>query len=183
MVVMNNNTSDSLVNGSLGTILDVVTDTEGKVKYVIVKFDLEKSGAEQRRIHSQISEKYKVMNGTPIFRQNIQYHITGSRNKPHAARATVFQFPLRLAYAVTGHKMQGQTVKTGSKVVVNWCKRMPDALAYIMLSRSESIEDLYIAGFFDPNQIRCNPKALAESERLDEISLTNPSTSTEESDV
>ena len=59
MVVMNNNTSDSLVNGSLGTILDVVTDTEGKVKYVIVKFDLEKSGAEQRRIHSQISEKYK----------------------------------------------------------------------------------------------------------------------------
>ena len=170
---MNINTTDSLVNGSLGVVEDIVTDNEGKVKYIVIIFDDEKVGAEQRRRHANIAEKYKEKNGTPIFRQKVKYHLTGSGGKPHAAKATVFQFPLRLAFAMTGHKMQGQTVKKGSKLVVNWCKRMPQALAYMMLSRSESIEDIFIAGNFDPKQIRCNEKALDEANRLEEISLTN----------
>ena len=50
---------------------------------------------------------------------------------------------------------------------------MPPSLAYMMLSRSESIDDLFIAGRFDSKKIRCNPKALAEAKRLEDISLTN----------
>ena len=64
--------------------------------------------------------------------------MSGSGNQVHAAKATVFQFPLELAFAITGHKMQGQTIKKGSKVVVNWSNRMPPALAYMMLSRTET---------------------------------------------
>ena len=58
----------------------------------------------------------------------------------------------RLAWAITCHKMQGQTIKRGSKVVVNWSKRMPQSLAYVMLSRPESVEDLFISGNFDDCQ-------------------------------
>ena len=102
----------------------------------------------------------------------MKYHL-GSGTKVHAATATVFQFPLKLAFGITGHKMQGQTVKRGSKIVVNWSNRMPPALGYMMLSRTEDIEDLFIAGKFDPKKIRCDPKALKEAQRLDEISIAH----------
>ena len=69
--------------------------------------------------------------------------------------------------------LQGQTVKSGSKVVVNWNNRLPPGLAYVMLSRAERLEDIYITGRFDPDKIKCIPEALAEAKRLDEISLTN----------
>ena len=39
MVVLNVDTLDSLVNGALGTVLDIICDSEGKVKCIVVKFD------------------------------------------------------------------------------------------------------------------------------------------------
>ena len=53
-----------------------------------------------------------------MFRQKIRYHLGSSGKNKHAA--TVFQFPFKLAFAVTGYKMQGQTMKKGSKVVVSF---------------------------------------------------------------
>ena len=50
---------------------------------------------------------------------------------------------------------------------------MPAGLGYVMLSRSENLEDVYIAGTFKPEKIKCVPSALEESERLEQISLTN----------
>lgn len=171
MVVLNVNTMDSLVNGSIGVVLDVIKDDHGKVNCIIVKFDNDRTGAEQRK--HPIAANYINENGTPIFRQKIRYHIGKSGGKKHAATATVFQFPIKLAFAVTGHKMQGQTVREGSKVVVSLSKRIPPALGYTMISRTESIDDLFIVGEFDHKKIRCDPKALKESMRLEEISLTN----------
>ena len=111
MTVMNVSTSDSIVNGSMGIVDDIVTDTDGKVKYIIIRFDVKKAGTEQRKKYAQIADKYKTKNGTPIFRQKVRYHLKRSGKRVHAAKATVLQFPLKLAFAVTGHKMQGQTVK------------------------------------------------------------------------
>ena len=39
-------------------------------------------------------------------------------------------------------------------------------MAYVMLGRSERLEDIYISGSFDASQIRCNRAALKETERL-----------------
>ena len=47
MVVLNINTSDSLVNGSLGVIIDIITGSENTVKCIVIKFDIEKAGEEQ----------------------------------------------------------------------------------------------------------------------------------------
>ena len=57
--------------------------------------------------------------------------------------------------------------------MVNWRNEMPLALGYMMLSRPEGFQDLYIAGALDAKKIRCDPKALKEAQRLEEISLTN----------
>ena len=39
-------------------------------------------------------------------------------------------------------------------------------MAYVMLGRSERLEDLFIAGELDVAQIKCDPNALKESKRL-----------------
>ena len=73
---------------------------------MIIQFDSEKVGIEQRRNHASIADKYKDSNGTPIFRQRTRYFLTNCKGKAHAAQATVYQFPIKLAFAITGHKMQ-----------------------------------------------------------------------------
>ena len=68
-------------------------------------------------------------------------------------------------------------------MVVNWNNRLPPGLAYVMLSRAERLEDVYITGRFDPDKIKCVPEALAEAKRLDEISLTNIQVDEEDQDL
>ena len=79
---------------------------DGKIKSLIIKFDVEKAGGQQREAYAHIADKYKECNGTPIFRKKVKYHLNGSGKKVHAAKATVFQFPIKLAFALTGHKIQ-----------------------------------------------------------------------------
>ena len=77
---------------------------------------------------------------------------------------------MRLAWACTGHKVQGVTVKKGTNVVVHGHKRMPEALYYMMLSRSQTMENLFLQDFY-PEKIRPNPKALDEDAKLHERSI------------
>ena len=48
---------------------------------------------------------------------------------------------------------------------------MPDGMSYVMLGRSERLQDIYIAcdGELDTTAIKCNPDALEESKRLEQI--------------
>ena len=80
MITLNINTSDSLVNGSLRMIKDIITENDGKVKAVIIKLDVEKSGAKQRQKYPHIADKYKTR-GTSIFRSKIRYQLIGSKKK------------------------------------------------------------------------------------------------------
>ena len=64
--------------------------------------------------------------------------------------------------------MQGTTITKGSKLIVHWQKGFKDGMAYVMLGRSESLEDIYIAGDFDPSLIKCDKEALKEAKRIEE---------------
>ena len=44
-------------------------------------------------------------------------------------------------------------------------------MAYVMLGRCEDVNDLYIAGDFDPSKIKCEEASLKEAERLDLIDM------------
>ena len=167
VVIHNVNVIDNLVNGSYGRVIEI-EEKDDKVTCIIVKFDNEKTGQEQRQ-KFMISNKYKRENGTPIYRVEYEYNIVSRRGYGQTARAKLFQFPLSLCYAQTAHKMQGQTVKPGTKVVIHWTKRMQEGMAYFMLGRSSRLEDIYITGELDLSQIRCNQDALRESQRLLEI--------------
>ena len=46
---------------------------------------------------------------------------------------------------------------------------MQKGMAYVMLGRSSRLQDLFIAGELDVNEIKCDPNALVESNRLEDL--------------
>ena len=109
MLVFNINTIDELVNGATGTVLGFERAkrfVKSEQDCIIVKFDSDKCGELQRKKYPAQSHKYSESNGTPIFRTELEYLMTTRRGKSHASRAKVVQFPLRLSYGSTSHKMQ-----------------------------------------------------------------------------
>ena len=103
MLIHNVNTSDGLTNGAQGTITKILTDNS-KVRYIFIKFDNKKVGRLQRQKFKFLSSKCDLSEVTPVERISFSYTL-GDTSKNHAARATVLQFPLRLCWALTAHKV------------------------------------------------------------------------------
>lgn len=80
-----------------------------------------------------------------------------------------------LCYAVTIHKVQGQQFPT-ALVNFNLCKKKSfnAGQMYVLLSRIESLNWLYISGNITKNAIRPDKKALIEYERLRSESMMPP---------
>ena len=99
IMVHNIDTIDGLTNGARGVLLDVekTKNSEGTtiVKRLIIKFHNSKHGQDQRQRHP--CKKYPE--GTYINPMWWQYTLGGSS-------AEVYQFPIKMAAAITAHKIQ-----------------------------------------------------------------------------
>ena len=122
MMIFNIDTIDGLVNGSLGNIVGI-EEKNNEVHYIISKFDDEESGDRQRRKYPGLSAKYAGQNGTPIGIYEFDLPL---------GKMKCQQFPLTLSWGITCHKMQGQTVKKGSKLIIHWHAKLRDGMAYVM---------------------------------------------------
>ena len=60
-------------------------------------------------------------------------------------------------------------MKAGTEVNIHWPNVKKPGMIYVMLGRSERLEDIYISGELDVSKIKCDPDALEESKRLEEI--------------
>jgi len=95
----------------------------------------------------------------------------------------LIQFPLKLAHAVTAHKIQGASIPDPENVLMNLNSTFEAAQAYVMLSRIQKIDQLFIYDDFDPKKIRTSAVALKELKRLNNISYNeNPSAWRKEND-
>lgn len=65
---------------------------------------------------------------------------------------TVTQYPLKLAYAITIHKSQGQTFERVNIVP----EIFDDGQFYVAISRCKTIENVYFAGAINPMKIKAN---------------------------
>ena len=170
MLIFNIDVSDLLCNGSMGTIIGIEENQKGIVIALIIKFDNPAAGNEARKQNPMMTMKYP--DGTLIKKKEQDYSL--ARNKGLiSSTAKLIQYPIVLAWAVTVHKFQGQTVKYPQKVVIDLRSVFEAAQAYVMKSRVQSLEQLYILDKLPEEKIYANHRALAEIDRLLEVSQNN----------
>jgi ATP-dependent DNA helicase PIF1 len=139
MVLRNLNRRDGVVNGALGTVEDMTDDTIS----VRSKKDPEKVWFVKRTSESV-------------------YFRDGAGVRKHVKRS---MFPVRLAFAVTVHKVQGCTLNTIHVVMKGMWE---NGQAYVALSRATTLEGVTIHDF-DEAALQANPLIQQHLNRLRRI--------------
>ena len=168
MLIFNVDVSDLLCNGSIGTVIGIETNQKDVVIGLMVKFDNPSAGKESRKLNQMMSIKYP--DGTLVKKKEQDYSLARSQGLI-SSTAKLIQYPIVLAWAVTVHKFQGQTVASPQKVVIDLRSVFEAAQAYVMKSRVQELEQLYILEVLPEDKIYANHKALAEIEILHQVSI------------
>ena len=169
MLTWNIDVCDGLANGSLGQVIDFKFDSNKKVRYVMVKFNDPNSGKERRQ-KFETEKNYPGENATPI--EMIEFEFTFGEQS--SATATATNFPLRLAYASTAHKIQGHTVLKPSYLILDLKCWLEPAMIYVMLSRVQCLKQLFILESLPEDKMRAFPEALEEWKRLQSLDISKP---------
>ena len=172
MLVHNIDTLDQLTNGQIGILEDVIRTEDKKIEILIIKLKDQNAGKHNMSQHLNLSKK----NPDCVFirRVSIQYSIR-RKSGDVGSVATVVQFPVRLAHAITAHKIQGNTIPHPSTVLIDLSSVFEPAQAYVMLSRVQCIDQVLIYKKLDEKKIRTSPVGLQELQRLKKISINeNP---------
>ena len=147
-LIYNVNTADKLTNGQKGIVKDIIFSDPNTVSCLIIEFDDPTVGKMQKDKNIQYA-KYK---GVPIFRTNYTYAI-GRSIRNHTAMASVLQFPLTLAWAMTAHKMQGQTVYHPQILLADLESMFGTNMAYVVCSRVQFFDQIYFTRAFKDKKI------------------------------
>ena len=144
MLIANVDVSDGLCNGVSGIIKGIeFRNSTNMPSVVYVKFDSERIGVKARSaqfIPPQYSGCVPITPRKEVFKLKGKTYTT-----------TRQQMPLKLAWAVTIHKVQGQTT---DKAVISM-EGLKAAMAYVALSRVTTLEGLFLTNY-DPSNIFCN---------------------------
>ena len=135
MLLRNIDVGDGLVNGAFGTVEDFGFSRNG-ITSIHVRFDSDKVGSQK-----------KLENGCVAI-ERYEEKLTCVKN------VTRRQFPLKLAWACTIHKVQGMTVK---EIVFDMEGIFTYGQAYVALSRATSIRGLYLRNYNPKLIYRFNP--------------------------
>merc|ERR1711994_79133 len=149
-------TTDGLTNGACGKIVAIEKRAE-KIETIIIKFDNPEAGMQMRSNNPRITKQYGE-NATPIRRVSLEYS-NSTLSKEHTAKVKLIQFPVRLAWAITAHKIQGQTIKYPRAVGIDINSTFGKgqaSQAYVMLGRTENLQQLYMSDF-DEKKLEIDP--------------------------
>ena len=138
MLRKNLDVSKKLVNGTIGTISNIIQDKEGVATTITIKFE----GIHELVDIHRDTKKIKIFDNAYVFRN---------------------QFPLTVSYAMSIHKSQGLSLKT---VITDVGSSIFDCgQTFVALSRCSSLEGLHLINF-SANKIYASNQALAEYARL-----------------
>ena len=137
------------------------------MKALVVKFDKPNIGLAARASSTcDLSSFDKSV--VPITRVDVAFSTSVNRT---GLSITWTQFPVKLAFACTIHKVQGLSV---DNLVVSFEKKFSGGQAYVALSRCRTIQGLQIINF-DPSKITQNSLVKKEITRLfDTMKLPKP---------
>ena len=168
MLTYNIDTADGLTNGSMGELIGVLKNESDDIKKLVIKFDNPSHGKIRRETQAGIEQKFP--GGTCIEKVSFAFSLSKSK-KNLVSTARVIQFPIKIAFATTSHKVQGQTVKKPRSVIVDLKSVFQPAMAYVMLSRVESINQLFILEECDSSKIYGSMQAIKELERMNKAAV------------
>ena len=172
VMVHNVDISDGLVNGVTGKVLNFIfrqISGKSEVIAVIVEFDDPEIGRLCRKDNINIHDDVKNKNGVPVFKNIFRYKSAGhGSSKIGGKDLWLKQIPLTLAYASTGHKLQGRTIKT-QEIVVHGHNNMINGVGYVMLSRAKNIDQIFLDPSFIPEKhLKPHKDSLVEARNLEE---------------
>ena len=162
---------DGLANGTMGIVIGFKKKTDGKVKYVIVRFDDIDSGKERRK---QFNFENEFPGGTPIDLLETDFSVS----KQSTATRTAINFPLRLGWATTLHRIQGHTIKKPKSIILYLKDWIQPSMIYTGLSRVQSLNQLFIIDEIPFEKIYPWQDALEEYRRLQELDVSHSNTAT-----
>jgi hypothetical protein len=168
MLTYNVDTADGLTNGTAGRIVEFVGTP---VQQIIIDFFDEGIGANHRNQHPSLLYKYTSKNVVIIEKTKFDFSL-GKAVKGSASKAKLIQFPLILAWAITAHKCQGQTILKPAKLVADLKSVFTSGMAYVICGRVQELEQLYLIDI-DAKKIRANKNALEETRKMANESMLN----------
>ena len=151
IILINNiDTSDGLTNGQLGEFIQTINTKDGEVDKLIIKLKKKEIGENNRRKFPGLTSKYP--GSVVIERSTVNYPIR-KRGGAVGSSATLIQFPVKLAHAITSHKIQGQTIPKPMKVVFDTESIFEEAQGYVMLSRVQQLDQVLILKKFNSDKL------------------------------
>ena len=124
-----------------------------------------------RQNHAYLQQQFGNLPVTPI--EKIEFNFSMSKKQTNNQMLSATQFPLKLSFACTAHKMQGATVPKPNSLIVDLRHVMEPAQAYVILSRVEEVNQLFIIEEIPKAKIIPSPLAIEEHARLVSSSLNN----------
>ena len=168
MLTTNIDIADRLINGQMETVIKIEVDgNTKKTNIVFIKFDDSEAGKDAIAKHSNnFAHNNQAVPIVPVLTK-----IKVKPGKPSSPEIQRRQFPLKLAYAFTVHKVQGLTLKN---VVISFDllkqRSFNYGQIYVALSRSTTLQGLHILGNIEIKHVKANPRVDKEYERLRKIS-------------
>ncbi|XP_053360312.1 ATP-dependent DNA helicase PIF1-like [Clarias gariepinus] len=155
MVTRNLDVEDGIVNGSFGKVATIVTTTKdgiATVQRLGLQLDNPNAGQKHRK-------KGQGEDDVLVYIE---------RSEENLRKGVVRrQFPIKLAYACTAHKVQGMTMQSA---VVSLKKIFEPGMAYVALSRTTSLSGLHITDF-DEKKIYANPEITISLQNMKKANL------------
>ena len=119
MLLQNLDVAKGLINGARGVVVSILPDNSA----IEIRFDCQPANSNPTLITRRRSVEYPLSSGKHIF---------------------MFQFPLKLCWAVTAHKSQGQSL---SRVAIDISEpAFAHGSLYVALSRVHSLDGLLLFG-------------------------------------
>ena len=171
MLIQNIDTADQLTNGQQGVLEDFkYIQGSTTIDYLLVRFYNPKAGRNSRNKNPQIAYKYPEC--IKIEKSTWTYTLG---KKLSSSTATLRQFPIRLAKAITAHKSQGQTFHEPMTCSLQLGEIFSANQGYVRCGRAQTIKQVFIPDKFEPNKIYTSKDCIEEDNRMTARSINkNP---------
>jgi len=161
VMLIKNLIQGQLVNGSVGQVIAFSTTGEAQENHTdIAQVDDTKDLSVTQSIPGRMAQNNRVWpvvsftNGRVMLVVPVEFTVNNAQGGKEASRE---QIPLILAWALSIHKSQGQTLE---RVKVDLSRIFEKGQAYVALSRATNMQTLEVLNF-QPTKVVAHPRVLA----------------------